>query len=184
MVKQPQITLIGYAGPEEYPASANIPKYCYECAESIGYLVGQNKWYLITGGESGVMETASRGCKSVGGTTIGVLTGQTRADSNLYIDIEVITNAYVTGSTPTLISMGDIVIVCGGGAGTLQEIAIAYRLNKPIILMQNTGGWADQLTDQYLDERKKYSILKAKSPKTCITICKNILKKLKGGERK
>jgi len=173
MSKIPQICLIGYAGRKEYPIETCIPEYSYACAEELGRLIGKQNWFLVTGGESGIMETSSRGCKRSGGTTFGVLTGDS---SNTYIDIEVVTNSYVTGSTPTLIGMGDIIIVCGGGAGTLQEIAIAYRLNKPIILMQNTGGWADRITDKYLDERKKYPILRAINPTACITICQNILK--------
>jgi predicted Rossmann-fold nucleotide-binding protein len=51
-----------------------------------------------------------------------------------------------------------VVIVIGGGAGTLSEIAIASQINKPIILIKNTGGWADQLNDDYLDSRKNARI--------------------------
>lgn len=175
MKKNPQITLIGYAGTEEYPTCTYISKYCYLCAEQIGEFIGKNGWYLITGGETGVMEASSKGCKKFGGTTIGVMTGQKRFSSNSYIDIEVITNSYVTGSTPTLISMADVVIVCGGGAGTLQEITIAYRLNKPIIVVKNTGGWADKLSDPYLDERNKYPILQALNVADCISLCTKVI---------
>ncbi|MEY8239070.1 MAG: hypothetical protein RPT25_01905, partial [Cycloclasticus sp.] len=28
------------------------------------------------------------------------------------------------------------------------------QINKPILLIKNTGGWADKLTDDYLDNRK------------------------------
>ena len=41
----------------------------------------------------------------------------------------------------------------GGGAGTLSEIALASQINKPILLMKGSGGWADKLTDEYLDQR-------------------------------
>lgn len=177
MKKIPQICLIGYAGLQEYPEDTVIPNYCYTCAEEIGRLIGQEKWYLVTGGASGIMESAARGAQQTGGTTISVICGQKRDDSNAYTDIEVVTNAYVTSSTPILIGMADIIIVCGGGAGTLQEIAIAYRLDKPIIMMNNTGGWVDKLAEDFLDERKKYPLIRAKNASECITICKELLKK-------
>jgi hypothetical protein len=50
--------------------------------------------------------------------------------------------------------------VIGGGAGTLNEIAVAYRNSVPIVLLAKTGGWCDRLTSSlidnlYLDERRK-----------------------------
>ncbi len=177
MDKTPQIAIIGYAGLEEYPVNSKIPQYCYACSASLGKQIGERKWYLITGGESGIMESASMAAKNAGGITIGVMSESKRGKSNNYIDIEVVTNSYETSSTPTLIAMADIVIVCGGGAGTLQEIAVAYRLNKPIILMKKTGGWADRLQDEFLDERKKYPLIRSKSSKECLFLCQKIIQK-------
>ncbi len=50
------------------------------------------------------------------------------------------------------------VVVIGGGAGTLSEIALASQINKPIILMKGTEGWADKLKTDYLDHRKNAKI--------------------------
>jgi uncharacterized protein (TIGR00725 family) len=57
------------------------------------------------------------------------------------------------GRNQLVVASGFAVVVIGGGAGTLSEIALASQINKPIILLKQTGGWADKLTDEYLDER-------------------------------
>lgn len=182
MNKTLQIALIGFAGPEEYSEKNFPPNSCFTCAEKIGREIGKKGWYLITGGKSGVMEASARGCKSAGGVTIGVVCGQTRGSSNRFTDIEVVANTYPTGEESLLISMADIVIVCGGGAGTLQEICIAYRLGKPIIIVSGTGGWADRLSGEFLDERKRTPLLRVNSPGQCISACDQIMNEMKGGE--
>lgn len=65
-----------------------------------------------------------------------------------------------------LVSSCDAIIAIGGGSGTLNEITVAYQKKIPIFVMKGTGGWADKLADQYLDDRYKTD------PKRCI--CKGI----------
>jgi uncharacterized protein (TIGR00725 family) len=64
--------------------------------------------------------------------------------------------------------MSDALIVLGGGAGTLQEIAIAYRQGKPIITLGETGGWADKVRGCYLDTRKIVKIESELSPEGAV----------------
>lgn len=52
-----------------------------------------------------------------------------------------------------LVSSCDAIVVIGGGSGTLNEMTIAYQKKIPIFVMKWTGGWADRLADQYIDER-------------------------------
>ncbi|MHB8904052.1 MAG: SLOG cluster 4 domain-containing protein, partial [Patescibacteria group bacterium] len=70
----------------------------------------------------------------------------------------------------TLVLMCDALIVIGGGAGTLQEIAIAYRNNKPIIALDYLGGWGEKLAGKYLDERKRIFIKSAKTPAEAVSL--------------
>jgi uncharacterized protein (TIGR00725 family) len=157
-MKNLQIGVLGYAGLEEYPKSAKINPKCYALAEEIGCYIGENEWFLVTGGKSGIMESAAKGSKSIGGTTIGVVCGNKRGTSNIYTDIEVVGNGYQASEEAILIGMCDIVVVLGGGAGTLQEIAVAYRMSKPIIIFKGIGGWSDRIDSMYLDEREKIPI--------------------------
>lgn len=54
-----------------------------------------------------------------------------------------------------LVSSCDAIVAIGGGSGTLNEITVAYQKKIPIFVMKGTGGWADKLADQYLDDRYK-----------------------------
>lgn len=154
-IKRKQIAIIGYAGPEEYPKGANIDPRAYDCAYMLGRLCGEQGWSVVTGGKSGVMESANRGCRDGGGISIGVVTGSVRGTSNSYVDVEVIPGTYNCGEEMALVTMIDAVIVLGGGMGTLQEVSIAYRQSKPIYALKGLGGWSERL-ERYesLDQRK------------------------------
>ena len=65
--------------------------------------------------------------------------------------------------------MCDGVILLGGGAGTLEEITIAYRQEKPIVALTGTGGWADRLAGTYLDERERILIESVGTPDEAVT---------------
>ena len=86
------------------------------------------------------------------GVTIGILPGYDFTSANPFIDVIIPTGLDV-GRNQLVIASGQAVIAVGGGAGTLSEIALASQLNKPIILLRGSGGWADRLDGDYLDER-------------------------------
>ena len=90
---------------------------------------------MVCGGLDGVMAAAARGAKEAGGTTIGILPGESRAGANPWLDHVVVTgigharNLAVVGS-------GDAVIAVGGSWGTLAEIAFAQRLGRPTVILE------------------------------------------------
>ena len=169
MKKKLQIGVIGFAGPEEYPKNAVPPARIYTAAEAVGFLLAKKGAIVITGGKSGVMESAAKGARKAGGITVGVVKGRTRFLSNAFTDIEVLTGAAADGFDEfALVTMCDAFIVIGGGAGTLEEIAIAYRNGKPIVALENTGGWAEALAGTFLDDRKRIKISTAKDPKDAV----------------
>jgi uncharacterized protein (TIGR00725 family) len=61
-------------------------------AEEVGRLVAERGAVLVTGGQDGVMEAASRGASEAGGTVIGILPELDRTTANDYV-----THAIVTG---------------------------------------------------------------------------------------
>lgn len=157
--KRMQIAIIGYAGLEEYPAGTDIKPEVFKCAYQLGKLVGAQGWSVVTGGKSGVMEAANKGCKEAGGISIGVVTGDQRFTANKYVDVEVVPGTYNCGEEMALITMSDAVIMLGGGMGTLQELTIAYRQAKPIFSIRGLGGWSERLEKiAQLDERNKIKI--------------------------
>ncbi|GAB6284723.1 MAG: TIGR00725 family protein [Methanoregula sp.] len=115
-----QIAVIGSAGatPEEYAT-----------AQAVGRLIAENNETLICGGMGGVMEAACKGAREFGGRTVGILPGT--GNGNPYLDI-VIRTGLGHARNVLVVQSADAVIAIGGEYGTLSEIAIALKLNKPV----------------------------------------------------
>lgn len=169
MKKLLQIGVIGSAGAEEYPDKMGINNRNLLMAQEIGQLLAQNNCVVVTGGKGGIMEAAARGAKKANGQTIGIISGSERFTSNDFTDIEVMSGSAVAGFDEfLLVMMSDALIVIDGGAGTLEEITIAYRNKKPIVVLGQSGGWASKLSDSFLDKREMVKIESANSPKQAV----------------
>jgi uncharacterized protein (TIGR00725 family) len=107
-------------------------------AEEVGRLLASRGCTVVTGGLGEVMAAAARGAKSVGGTTIGVLPGQSRADANAWIDHVVVTGVGHARNL-AVVASGDAVIAVGGRWGTLAEIGFARVLGRPVVVLD--PGW-------------------------------------------
>ena len=93
---------------------------------------------MVTGGLGEVMAAAARGAKSAGGTTIGILPGETRLEANEWIDHAVMTGIGHARNL-AVVASGDAVIAVGGSWGTLAEIGFASRLGRPTVVLE--PGW-------------------------------------------
>jgi uncharacterized protein (TIGR00725 family) len=106
-------------------------------AEETGRLLAEGGAVLVCGGLSGVMEAAAKGAQTNGGTTVGILPGADPATANPYIDVPLATglgemrNFLIVRSAHALIAIG-------GGVGTLSEIALAQRIGKPVVGLQDS----------------------------------------------
>jgi uncharacterized protein (TIGR00725 family) len=169
MNKKLQIAVIGPAGPEEYKYKKPGPKV-YKAAGTIGKLLAQKGCIVFCGGKSGIMESVAKGAISKNGTTVGVVRGNLRNVSNKYINVEIVTNSETGGDTPPLILSSDGVIILGGGAGTLQEMIVAYRNKIPMVALTNFDGYGKKFAGKFLDERKSIKIEKAKTPKEAVEL--------------
>lgn len=101
-------------------------------AQEVGKRLGEKGITIICGGLGGVMEAVSRGAKSTGGMTIGILPGISGKDANPYIDIAIPTGI---GEARNLIIIrsSSSMIAIGGGYGTLSEIGFALKLDIPVV---------------------------------------------------
>ena len=157
--KKYQIGIIGSAGNDDYNGAGGATYNMMVEAEKIGYLLAKNNMIVVTGGKSGIMEAGARGAKKAGGQTVGIIKGTKRFTSNDYTDIEVISGMEADGFDEfLLVNMCDALIVIGGGAGTLEEITIAYRNKKPIIGLISQEGWGKELAGKFLDNRNTVKI--------------------------
>jgi hypothetical protein len=107
-------------------------------AEEVGRLLAERGCTVVTGGLGEVMAAAARGAKQAGGTTIGILPGESRADANEWIDHAVATGIGHARNFAVAAS-GDAVIAVGGSWGTLAEIGFAMRLGRLVVVLD--PGW-------------------------------------------
>ena len=109
-----------------------------ESAETVGRLLAERGATVVTGGLGEVMAAASRGAKTAGGTTIGILPGETQAEANQWLDHVVVTGIG-HGRNLAVVASGDAVIAVGGRYGTLAEIGFALTLGRPVVVLE--PGW-------------------------------------------
>jgi uncharacterized protein (TIGR00725 family) len=107
-------------------------------AEEVGRLLAERGCVLVCGGRDEVMEAAARGAKKAGGSTVGILPGETVRDANPWIDYAVATG---TGHARNLAvaASAEAAIAVGGSWGTLAEIAYARLLGRPVVVLD--PGW-------------------------------------------
>lgn len=153
-MKKLQIGVIGSAGPEEYPLRKPNQKM-YDSAREVGEILARKNCIIVCGGKGGIMEAVCLGAKKENGVTVAEVAGEGRFEANEFVDVEIVTQDTGFRGASQLIGMSDGLIALGGGAGTLQEIAIAYRMKKPLVLLVGFGGWVDRIAKLgYLDERQ------------------------------
>jgi hypothetical protein len=109
-----------------------------ERAEEVGRLLAERGAVVVTGGRGEVMAAASRGAKSAGGTTIGIVPGETRAEANGWADHIVVTGMGHARNL-AVVASGDAVIAVGGRYGTLAEIGLALTLGRRVVVLE--PGW-------------------------------------------
>jgi uncharacterized protein (TIGR00725 family) len=103
-------------------------------AEEVGRLLAERGCTVVTGGLGEVMAAAARGAKKAGGTTIGILPGENRAEANEWIDHVVVTGIGHARNLAVAAS-GDAVIAVGGSWGTLTEVGFAMRLGRRVVAL-------------------------------------------------
>ena len=90
---------------------------------------------ILCGGLGGVMQAAARGARAAGGTCIGLLPGNDRADAD-----PALTYSIPTGlgelRNGLLVRAADAVVVVGGSWGTLSELALAMRTDVPVVALR------------------------------------------------
>ncbi len=109
-----------------------VEKSLLKEAEEVGRLLAGRNAVLISGGLGGVMEAASRGMKSEGGLTVGLLPQDHKRDANDFVDVAIATGLGI-GRNVIIARTADAVIAVGGEYGTLSEIAFSLQLGKPVV---------------------------------------------------
>jgi uncharacterized protein (TIGR00725 family) len=108
-------------------------------AEEVGRLLAERGCVVVCGGLGEVMAAAARGAKDAGGTTVGILPGETTGDASPWIDYAVATG---TGHARNLavVASCEAAVAVGGRWGTAAEIAYARLLGRPVVVLGSGPG--------------------------------------------
>ena len=130
--------------------------HCAVDADKKAYELGQeivkHGGILITGATSGIPNFAAKGAKEAGGISIGISPAASYVAHvksyklpTEYYDFIIYTGFDYSGRNLLLTRSSDAVIVCCGRIGTLNEFTIAFEDNKPIGVLEGSGGMADEV---------------------------------------
>lgn len=109
-----------------------------EVAHRAGRRIAEMGGVLICGGLGGVMNAAAEGAREAGGTSIGILPGESRSGASRYLDY-VLPTGMGHARNAIIVLASDGLIAVGGGYGTLSEIALALKSGKPVIGLDTWG---------------------------------------------
>ena len=112
------------------PAEADERELAW--AEEIGRLLAEAWAVLVCGGLGGVMDASAKGASDAGGTSIGILPGETRTGASQYLSYAVPTGLGEARNA-LVVRAADAVIAISGEFGTLSEIALALKMGKPVV---------------------------------------------------
>lgn len=158
-----------------------------EISKKVGKEIAHQKCVLITGATTGVPYFAALGCKKAGGFNVGFSPATSEAAHlKTYklpiepFDVMIYTGADYVGRNVIMTKSVDGVIIICGRMGTLHEFATAFEIQKPIGVLEETGGTADKIkqiaTGPYRGVKK---ILYEKDPKKLIRKLVDLIKKEK-----
>ena len=158
-----------------------------EISKKVGREIARQNCVLITGATTGVPYFAALGCKETGGFNVGFSPATSEsAHLKTYklpieaFDVMIYTGADYVGRNVIMTKSVDGVIIICGRMGTLHEFATAFEIQKPIGVLEGTGGTADKIrkiaTGPYRGVKK---IIYEKDPKKLIKKLIELIKKEK-----
>jgi uncharacterized protein (TIGR00725 family) len=139
----------------------------YQIAYEVGQLVAQRGAILFCGGLGGVMEAACKGAKSKNGLTVGILPSEDKRDANPYVDV-VVPTGIGEARNALVARCADAMIAVGGQFGTLSEIALALKMEKPVVGIET---W-----ELFRQQKKDKSIIPATDPQEAVAAVFRILR--------
>lgn len=168
-------------------AVSHCCRHIVEISKEIGKEIARQKCVLITGATTGVPYFAALGCKEAGGFNVGFSPATSEAAHlktyKLPVDpfnVMIYTGADYVGRNVIMTKSVDGVIIICGRMGTLHEFATAFEIQKPIGVLEGSGGTADKIrkiaTGPYRGVKK---IIYERNPKKLVQKLINLIRKEK-----
>ena len=145
---------IGVMGSSRAAMGASELQRLTALANRIGQVIAERGCVLVTGATTGFPDIVSRAARGAGGLAIGISPASSREEHvSQYslpddgVDVLVYTGFGLKGRNVVNVRSSDIVIILGGGLGTLNEFTIAYDEGKVVGVVEGTGGAADRIRE-------------------------------------
>lgn len=155
-------------------------------ATELGRAIAERSCVLITGATSGLPDMVSRAARELGGQTIGI-SPAISADEHVSkyklpvdgAEVIIYTGFGLKGRNVINVRACDIVIIFGGGIGTLNEFTIAYDEDKVIGVFVGSGGLANQIEEiTSLSSKPRRKVLFNSDPGELVDMCLAALNKV------
>ena len=159
-----------------------------EMARDLGRAIISHGYHLLCTGTGDIVRAACDGAqeekasqrrrgKIVGDApmVIAMMAGTTRADGNDEIDLSLTTGLGLTRDQ-ALCATCDALVAVEGGARALANVAVAWQLGKPIVLMAPTGSVLENLVGDRLDNLREDVILTAEAADRALDLLAERLK--------
>ena len=184
MTNSPVRPIVGVMGSAQRNLNDDVAERMSSLANALGRAIAAHNCTLITGATTGFPDLISRAARSAGAVTIGVSPAQSREEHvSRYslpddgVDIIIYTGFGLKGRNIVNVRSSDVVVIVGGGIGTLNEFTIAFDEGKVIGILEGTGGVADRIKEiAGLSGRKVTSeLVFASDPEVLIETCLQVL---------
>ena len=127
---------------------------------------------LLTGGKGGIMEVVSEEFVRRGGTVVGILPGD--EEGNPFNLVRIKTGLNPVGRSVVLVGSADVLVVLGGGSGTMVEALMAYNIGVPVVVLTGTGYRSDRLKalveDGSFDHRNRADVVFTDDPDEAVRL--------------
>jgi len=156
-----------------------------ELSKEIGKEIARQGCILITGATTGCPHLASLGAKKAGGLSVGFSPAASeishiktyRLPLESY-DVMVYTGFDYSGRNLLMTRAADAIIIICGRMGTLNEFTIAFEDQKPIGVLEGSGGTADRIRSFIIwPYRGKRKIIYEKDPRKLVNRLLELIKK-------
>lgn len=126
----------------------------HENAEIVGKEIARQGCVLVTGATIGMPYWAAKGAKSEGGMVIGLSPAASKKAHvktyrlpTDYHDLIIYTGFNYSGRNLLLTRSSDAIITICGRIGTLNEFTIGFEDQKPMGVLEGSGGMADHIRE-------------------------------------
>jgi uncharacterized protein (TIGR00725 family) len=153
-------------------------------ANQLGRVIAERGCVLVTGATTGFPDLVSRAARAHGGLTIGVSPAASREEHvSRYslpdegADVVIYTGFGLKGRNVINVRTSDVVVIFGGGIGTLNEFTIAYDEDKIVGVLEGSGGAADKIREiaTLSGKRSNSRLLFESNPEALIDTCLAVL---------